>query len=459
MEIEAYCKFTSFGAQPERRLITGCDGFNIFGTKINHMKQFVLFCLLALGLNTGMAQNMEDLFEMVQSGKYKEAKVAIDKYLSNPKKQTDPDGWYIKGRVYNALSRDSSLTFTQSYNLKMEAFEAFQKNQELDKKDVRMKMDEYISYFDIYAELYNAGIKNYNSKDFEGAYTAFKKTNEVKDFILSKNYKYDPMPLVAFDTALIMNIAICAHNANRDNEMYVYYQKIVDANIVGKDYKDVYQLLIEQKLNNGMEEDGLALLSKSKKLYPGDDVWTDIEIKQAESKGGKAGLMKKYEDLTRENPSSFVLHYNYSVELYNCLYGKEATNSGDTVMAKKLTQMLQQAMKLEAKEEATALVLMCNHLYNNASDVWNASQSIKSAKPEDVKKRAQLKSNALRIMDECIGYGDKAIAFYEAIPDKSPMQNANYKIILGYMSDLYSTKKDPVKAAIYEKKNAAADKL
>ncbi len=423
------------------------------------MKQFVLFCLLAIGVNAGMAQNVDEMLEMVQSAKFKEAKVAIDKYLSNPKKQTDPDGWYIKGRVYNALSRDSSITFTQSYNLKMEAFEAFQKNQELDKKDVRMKLDEYISYFDIYAELYNAGIKNYNSKDYEGAYIAFKKTNEVKDFILSRNYKYDPMPLAAFDTALIMNVAICAHNANRDNEMYAYYQKIADANIAGKDYKDVYQLLIDYKLNNGQEEEGMVLLAKARKLYPGDEAWTDIDIKHAERKGGKAGLMKKYEELTRDNPSSFVLHYNFAVELYNSLYGKEATNSGDSMKAKELSKTLQQAMKLEDKEEVTALVLMCNHLYNNASDLWNAAQSIKSAKPEDVKKRAQLKSNALRIMDECIGYGEKAIAFFEAISDKTPMQNANYKIILGYMSDFYSTKKDPVKAAIYEKKNAAADKL
>jgi tetratricopeptide (TPR) repeat protein len=173
------------------------------------------------------AQNIDDMMEMITGGKLKEAKDAVDKYLSNPKKQNDPDGWYVKGKVYNALSKESTNTFVQSFSMKMEALEAFQKNQSLDKKDVRMKLEEYIPYFDIYAELYNAGIKNYNDKDFEGAFTAFKKTNEVKDFILSKGYKNEQIPLVTFDTALIMNVAICAYNAKREADMYEFYKKII----------------------------------------------------------------------------------------------------------------------------------------------------------------------------------------------------------------------------------------
>jgi hypothetical protein len=241
--------------------------------------------------------------------------------------------------------------------------------------------------------------------------------------------------------------------------MFEYYQKIVDADIVGKDYKDVYQLLIQNKFETGQTEAGMVLLAKAQRLYPGEDVWYEIDLKEAERKDGKSGLTKRYEELIRNNPSNFVLHYNFSVELFNSLYGKDATNAGDTVLAMKLSQTLQQAMKLEEKGEATSLVLMCNHLYNNASDVWNASQSIKSTRPEDTKKKAFLKTKAFKIMDECISNGEKAVAFYESIPNKTPVQNANYKIILGYMIDLYSTKKDPAKAAIYEKKNAAADKL
>jgi tetratricopeptide (TPR) repeat protein len=404
------------------------------------------------------AQNIDDMMEMINGGKLKEAKDAVDKYLSNPKKQNDPDGWYVKGKVYNALSKESTNTFVQSFSMKMEAFEAFQKNQSLDKKDVRMKLEEYIPYFDIYAELYNAGIKNYNDKDFEGAFTAFKKTNEVKDFILSKGYKNEQIPLVTFDTALIMNVAICAYNAKREADMYEFYQKIVDANIVGKEYKDVYQLMIENYYKNGDATAASNLLSKAKKLYPEESGWYDIELKQVELKDGKSGLLKKYEELISENPKNFVFHYNYAVELYNTLHGKDASNSGDTTISTKLISALQKAIELEEKGEVTATILMCNHLYNAASDRWNDAQSIKNTSPEQVKKKNALKSSSMKIMDQCISFGEQVVTFYEGISDRSTIQNANYKIILGYLIDFYSIKKDP-KAAIYEKKNQAVNQL
>jgi hypothetical protein len=62
-------------------------------------------------------------------------------------------------------------------------------------------------------------------------------------------------------------------------------------------------------------------------------------------------------------------------------------------------------------------------------------------------------------MNLCISYAEKAVKYYEAIPSKTQMQKANYKITLGYLSDIYSIKKNPAKAAEYDKKNAAADKL
>ena len=70
-----------------------------------------------------------------------------------------------------------------------------------------------------------------------------------------------------------------------------------------------------------------------------------------------------------------------------------------------------------------------------------------------------MKAVANKSMDECITYSELALKYYEAIPSKTPIQKANYKIVLGYMADIYGLKKNPVKAAEYEKKSAAADKL
>ena len=151
--------------------------------------------------------------------------------------------------------------------------------------------------------------------------------------------------------------------------------------------------------------------------------------------------------------------YNYAVEIYNSLYGRDATNAGDATMGNKLTEIIKKAIDNEEKTDITATSLMANHLYNMSADMLNTSNMIKSTKPDDVKRKSELKAAANKSMDECIIYAVNVERFFEAIPNKTPIQKANYKIALGYLSDIYSLKKNPVKIAEYEKKKAAADKL
>ena len=58
-------------------------------------------------------------------------------------------------------------------------------------------------------------------------------------------------------------------------------------------------------------------------------------------------------------------------------------------------------------------------------------------------------------MDECILYSDQVVKFYEGMTDLKPKQSANYKIVLGYLTDIYNLKADAKKSAEYEKKRAA----
>jgi hypothetical protein len=389
--------------------------------------------------------------------KNREAKAAIDKYLSNPKKATDADGWYMKGRIYNALSRDTGVTVVESYELKIEAFKAFQENQKLDKKDIRMALEDYVSYFDLYGEMFNNGIINYNAKNYQGAYQGFKMANEIKDFILSKKYKNENMQLVPFDTSLIMNIAICAMSAKNEPEAIIYYTKLTDANVSGKEHQEIYQYLIDYYKKNKNEKAFNELLSKAKQLYPGDEIWVEIELKAVEEKGGKKALMDKYDELVKQNPSNFVYAYNYSVELYNCLYGRDATNTGDSVISAKLTDVLKKAIAIEDKKDITALTLMCNHLYYKTSDINNAASAIKGPNPEQLKKKASLKAAALKMADECIENLLSVETYFNAIPSKTTLQKANYKMIIGNLGDMYFIKKNQLKVDEYEKKNKAAD--
>ena len=56
-------------------------------------------------------------------------------------------------------------------------------------------------------------------------------------------------------------------------------------------------------------------------------------------------------------------------------------------------------------------------------------------------------------MDECITYSESSVKYFESLPTMKPVQKANYKIVLGYLSDIYSIKNNPKKSAEYETKN------
>jgi hypothetical protein len=119
--------------------------------------------------------------------------------------------------------------------------------------------------------------------------------------------------------------------------------------------------------------------------------------------------------------------------------------------------VLKKAIAIEDKKDITALMLMCNHLYYYTSDLNNAASAIKGPNPEQLKKKASLKAATMKAADDCITFALAAESFLESIPSKNPTQKANYKIIIGNLSDLYSIKKNQLKVDEYEKKNKAAD--
>ncbi len=414
------------------------------------MKKFFILLMMAFSSGFVFSQDLNDINEFLGKKDYASAKAGIDKFLTDSKNNTKADGWYFKGRVYNAYSYDKSVPENSLYDLKNSAFEAFKKYQELDTKDLRMKMENYGSYLDLYYGFYDLGANLFNSKDFANSYKSFKKALEVESFILDKKYTYTQTSFNAMDTALILNIAIAATQAKMDDDAVIYYKKIVDAGISGETYLVVYEFLVEY-YNKKNDAVNLAdMLAKSKKLYPQNNYWNEIEINNIVKTGDKQALYAKYDDMISKEPGNYALAYNYAVELYGAIYGKDAKFADDINMKEKFSNVLKTAIASDKGIDAT--VLMTNHLYNMAADLSAAAAVIKSTKPDDVKKKNELKALSSKKMDECINYSEQAVKYFEPKTDLNGMQNANYKIVLGYLSDIYNLKGDAKKAAEYDKK-------
>ena len=400
------------------------------------MKKIFMFLALTGCVTISFAQSLGDIDKLLVLQKNKEAKVAIDKLSADPASASKPDVWFYKGKIYNINSMDAATSNPDQFALKSASFDAFKQYQVLDNKDVRMKIEEYKPYLQLYLSLYDLGAAQFNAL-------------EVKNYITSKNYVYTELTIPALDTSLVLNTAIAAGQAKNMDAAMKYYKQITDANVGGANYQQIYEILADSYLKSKDEPSFNVIIAKARKLYPANDIWDDLELRLVSSEGDKAPLYAKYETLMALKPNNFGLAYNYSVEYYNSIYGKDEKPKDIPAAQAKLTELLSKAIANDNGIEAT--VLMTNHLYNIAADLSGAATMIKGAKPDDVKKKADLKAKANKAMDEVIVHANKVLAFYSGKKELKGIEKANQKITSGYLVDIYELKGDTKKSAEYAK--------
>jgi hypothetical protein len=417
------------------------------------MTKISIALLLLFVSITSFSQSLDDINSMMDKKQFKEAKAGIDKLLADPKNSGKADAYYFKGRIYNALSYEKTTPPTEAYDLKIQAFEAFKKNQELDPKDLRLKVEGYKSYLDLYYGLYDLGATFYNDKTFDKAFNAFTNALNVKDFMLNKKYTFTESVLQPLDTSLVLNAAISAMQSKNEEGTILYYKKLTDANVSGNGYMEVYEYMADYYSKKGDAENLKSILDKGKMFYPTNEFWTSLELDNTRKKGDEALLFAKYEEMMAANPTNFIVPYNYGIELFNSIYGKEAKHAGDDTYKAKLTSVLKAAMANDKGIDAT--VLLTKHLYNMSSDLSIAANLAKGTTPEVVKKRASLLAQTNKQMDEFLEYAIKTSAYYDGLATLKPAQKGTYQELLSNMSEIYNYKKDAKKAAELDKKRLA----
>ena len=415
-------------------------------------KIFILMMLSFSGI-TAMAQSLDQINQLMADKKFTEAKLAIDKHLADPKNGAKSDGWYFKGRIYNALSYEKATPAAEVFTYKLAAYEAFKKNQELDKNDLRLKVEQYKSYLDLYLGLYDLGATFYNNKEYKNAFNSFKQALEVKDFILNKNYTFTELKFNALDTSLVLNTAVAAAQDKNDEMAVTYYRKLTDAGVTDKSFMEVYEYLADYYSKKADAANMQAILDKAKVIYPQNEYWTDLEMETVRKGGDKVALFAKYDEMITKNPSNFLLPYNYAIDLFNSIYARDAKPTDPDAAKEKLTTVLKVAIPNDKGIDAT--VLMSKHLYNMSSDFSIAANLTKGTKPDDVKKKADLLSKTNKKMDEFLTYGIQVSKYYDALTTLKPVQKGTYQELLSNMSEVYNYKKDAKKAAETDKRKAA----
>ena len=413
------------------------------------MKKVYALILSFAICSSSWAQSLQDVNSKMEKGDLQGAKTAIDKYMENPKKADDSEGWYFKARVYNQLSHDKKLDLQTRKTLKDQAFEAFKTNQSLDPKEVRLKLETYQSFLDLYFGYYDLGATFYNEKNYSAAFESFQKAHELKDFILGKKYTYAQATLYPLDTALVMNMGLSANLDKKEEVGMPYYRKLVDNNVGGKDYEGVYEALINYYSKAGDTLNMKQVLEKAKKLYPSNAYIAEVEMKQISKGGDKSALFSKYDEMVAADPKNFPTLYNYSVEMFNALYVGDNKPANEKKVKDRLTEVLELAIAQDKEIDAT--ILMSNHLFNAAADNQIAASLITGKSAEDVKKKKELTDEAMKYMDAFIPYAEKILKYFDGLPTLKAIQKANRINTLTNLSEVYAVKGNKAKSEEYEK--------
>lgn len=407
------------------------------------MRKLLLSLLLVTSFTGLFAQKLDDVQEKFSKGKFDEAKEKIDKFLAEPKNQSNANAWYWKGKVYTELARQDS-TGTLTYDAAREGFEAFKKYQQMDSKNVLMTLEQNVGLFQLYDLHYNRGIKAYNDKDYVKAYEKMKAAMDLEEYIAKKGFSYNNFTFPALDTQLINLTASAAFLAKKEDEAIPYFERLADAKIKDKEYREVYAVLAEYYLKK-KDPKADKYLALGKELFPDKDYWISLEFGDPGTDTVKR--FARYEEMMQKYPDNYALAMDYSIELFNYTYANDKKPADYAARQEKLRNALTRA--LSAKSTPIANFVMSQHIYNEIYDLEDQQRATKST---DTKKKAELKGKLDQKYEELYKYALAAYDLYTAEHSMKAQDKANLRKVIDELIDYHSRKNQQDKVAVYKEK-------
>lgn len=413
------------------------------------MRKLIFSTLFAVTVLGASAQSIDDIKDNIGKQQWDKAKEQIDKYLANEKNAKKPDGWYYKGAIYNEVAKNEKYkALLGGTDGRMEAFNALKKYAEMDPKNTLGILEQNVRFFDIYNGYFDMAATGFNEKNYDKAFENFKNAMVVEEFVAAKGYSYNNFSFPKLDTSLILNTAISAAQAKKTDEAMTYYQKLADAKIAGPNYLEIYQQLVQHYNEKGDKATRDKYLALGRELYPEDDYWTEIELREAGT--DKKALFAKYDELLGKYPSKYVLHYNYAAELFNYLFTQDKKPADYADQYAKIQDVLKKAIAVKATPEAN--LLLARTVYNGVYDLEEASTAIKGTKPDDVKKKNELKTKIAAQYEQMLPYATAAYDIFDGKSTLKASEKGNFKVAADLITRYWESKNNKEKIKFYQDK-------
>jgi tetratricopeptide (TPR) repeat protein len=419
-------------------------------------KSIFIAAILAISSFVANSQTVDDALK--QLGKNNEkAKEAIDKLTADPNSK-NADAWYAKAQIYNTLATDDKLkaSVPDAY---VQAFEAFKKAYDIEPNNKRMLLDLYKTGFVAYEGVANRAATVYQANNMAAAFEGYKKAIDYGDYLKAKNLSYSGYSVPKIDTGMVFMAGYTAMKLDKTDDALKYFGQIAEAKI-GKeaDYVIPYQYLSYQYKAKKDEANFKKYNDLGRQVYPNDPYFVTIKIDWAREHNDYPGLFAAYDELVTLQPDSLAHSLSYTSEMFDYLFIKNPDKKPadyDAVAAKIETE----TKKLISKDyEPLSTNLILGQLYyNQGLDLVTEADKIKGTKPEDTKKKADLKAKAVTRYDLAIPYTEKVASLLEkkgmtTLTAKEKHTLKNMYIMLG---DMYTAKGNKVKIEEYDKKYAS----
>ncbi len=410
--------------------------------------------MAGLGL---FAQNLDKAKDLLKANKIADAKTQIDGFLAVDKNQKNPEAWYYKLKIYNAIA--AGTLSAQTPDARQQAFDALKKYVDLDdKKLMLLQLDGYKPVNEIYSGFFAIGAADYNFAKFDSALTNFNGAIQISSYMNAKGWT-----TLKLDTTSTLYAGISAEKAGKKDTAAIYYSRLADdtiTKIANTNMIDIYKWLVDYYYNT-KKDDGKTqkYLSIAEKVYPDDLFWPSTRLEILRAKGNKDSLFVEYDTIVAHFTKNYLFFFNFGLEMYqyasDTSSGHRPANS-DALIAKAQI-MLQKCLDIQPDYPQAALVLG-QISYNQGVDLQASTKNIPGKGPDDIKKRADLRIAAGKKFDEAIPFFEKVDQDLGTKGKLKMEEKSSLKDAYDLLITIYETKKVKDKEDAYTNKYNNVDK-
>lgn len=441
------------------------------------MKKVILSIVtIACTATMAIAQNYDEVKNMLYLRSYKKAKEALDKNWTNAKFVSKPEAYILKANVLAGLSTDSSMA-SESGSLRGLAMEALKKYRELDPK-MTLVVEPGSPYTNgpitMYGGYFNDGISHYKVKEWPAAFESFKSAVELSDLL--REFKLADIKL---DTNGILLAGASAQSMKNEDVAEQYFIRLADAKVGGTENEFLYQFLASRSLTKGDMNSFNKYLALGKELYPQSKYFQYDELDYILAIDNETEKMKLLDEKIAANPGDFKLQSAYGEMLFDRLNPKDTSTTLPENYAEVESKMIASFSKAtELKPESgLAMSNLGNHFINKSNKLGRRLDSIRAAirvkntavkaapakpgakpapgktSPEDAALRDEITKQYDEAGDKAREYYEKAVAIYSKLSTPTSLEKQQYRNAVSYLIDLSSEKKNNSKAtpALYDK--------